>query len=163
MKLIHDKPLKDSSGKLLTIGLFKETAQRGQNMEPPFSLAEWKQVYLDCADPTEYRAAAALTGDWQHWQIVRNHHKLKHIFDFWKEELDMKLKSDAVMALIEASRQPGGTAAAKYLSEHGYDLSVRDKKSVGRPKKEEKLADVSDKIASKLENVLHLVAHKKAV
>jgi hypothetical protein len=162
-KLVHNKALLDSTGKPLIVGLFKETALKNKKDAAPFSLADWKKVYLECADPTEYRAAEALTGDWQHWLVVRNHRNLKHIFDFWKEELEMKLKSDAVMALIEASRQPGGTAAAKYLSEHGYELSVRDKKAVGRPKKEEVIADVPEKIANKLENVLHLVAHKKAM
>lgn len=157
--LIHDKPLRDSQNKILTVGLFKETIQTGNKSPAPFSLADWKKVYLELNDPTEYLPAMALTGDWQHWQAVRNHHKLKHIFDYWAEELEMKLKSEAVRALLAQSAQPGGTAAAKWLAEKGY--LQEEKKKVGRPKKEEPVADIPTNVANKLENVLHLVANKR--
>ena len=159
--MMHDKPLRDSQGKMLTIGLFKETAQPGNKMPAPFSLAELKNVYIEMSDPTEYLPAMALTGDWQHWQAIRNHHKLKHIFDFWAQELEMKLKSEAVRTMISQSMQPGGTAAAKWLAEKGYLQDVTNKKAVGRPKTEEKMADIPTNVANKLENVLHLVANRK--
>lgn len=159
--LIHDKPLFEPNGRLLTIGLFKETAQPLNKFPPPFSLAEWKKVYVESNDPTEYTAAMALVGDWTHWQTVRNHNKLKPIFDNWQDELQMKLKSEAIKTLINQSMQPGGTAAAKFLSDKGYLADITSKKSVGRPKKEEPIADVPASVANKLENVLHLVAKRK--
>jgi hypothetical protein len=159
--MMHDKPLKDRQGRPLTIGLFKETAQPSNKMEPPFSLAEWKTVYMESNDPTEYLPAMALTGDWLHWQAVRNHRQLKNIFDSWAIELEMKLKSEAVRTMIAQSMQPGGTAAAKWLAEKGYLQDVTNKKSVGRPKAEEKEANIPSTVANKLENVLHLVANRK--
>jgi hypothetical protein len=38
---------------------------------------------------------------------------------------------------------------------------VTNKKAVGRPKTEEKMADIPTNVANKLENVLHLVANRK--
>jgi hypothetical protein len=62
----------------------------------------------------------------------------KHIQE-WREELEVKIKSRAIQALITQSRTDKGTAAAKYLADMGWKGSSR-----GRPSKKEKQVYLED-------------------
>lgn len=125
----------DGGGKRVTVGLFKEFGRPDMKFKPWASLEDWKQVFLDCRDPTEYKAAMTLVGDWGHWQDIRNHPTIKPHVDRWHEELAVKLQSEAVVAMVGHAKQQGGTAAAKWLAERGWAVEG-SKKPVGRPKKE---------------------------
>jgi len=125
----------DGSGKRVILQLFKEFARVDVKFKPVYTLQEWKQVFLDMRDPTEYSAAMALLGDWEHWQEVRNHPLVKPHVDKWQDELEVKLRSEAIKQMKDHAKQPGGTAAAKWLADKGY-AQEGTKKAVGRPKKE---------------------------
>lgn len=125
----------DGSGKRVILQLFKEFARVDVKFKPIFTLQEWKEVFLELRDPTEYTAAMALLGDWDHWQEVRNHPIIKQHVDKWQEELEVKLRSEAIRQMKDHAKQPGGTAAAKWLADKGY-AQEGTKKAVGRPKKE---------------------------
>jgi hypothetical protein len=77
-----------------------------------------------------------LLGDWEHWLEVRNHVLIKPHVDKWQAELEVKLRSEAIQQMKSHAKQPGGTAAAKWLADKGY-AEEGVKKAVGRPKKEE--------------------------
>ena len=126
----------DGSGKRVILQLFKEFARVDVKFKPIFTLQEWKEVFLELRDPTEYTVAMALLGDWDHWQEVRNHPIIKQHVDKWQEELAVKLRSEAIKQMKDHAKQPGGTSAAKWLAEKGY-AEEGTKKAVGRPKKEE--------------------------
>lgn len=126
----------DAVGRRVLKGLFHDAPGIRPNVlkfKSTFYLHEWKKVYMEIADPTEYKAAMELVGNWAHWQEIRNQAELKPIFDEWAEELRVKLHSEAINAMIQHSMEKGGTAAAKWLAEGG----AAGKKKVGRPKKEE--------------------------
>jgi hypothetical protein len=127
--------------------LFKEFARPDVKFKPVYTLQEWKDVFLDCRDPSEYQPAQMLLGDWEHWLEVRNHVLIKPHVDKWQAELEVKLRSEAIQQMKSHAKQPGGTAAAKWLADKGYtDGSV--KKPVGRPKKEEvEVAPIPSRIA----------------
>lgn len=85
---------------------------------------------MECEDPTEYKAAQTLFGSWEFWQSLKETSWFPAILAEWHEELDSKLSSRALEQLIELSKGPTGTQAAKYLADKNYRGAKR-----GRPKK----------------------------
>jgi hypothetical protein len=144
---IKDKVV-DSYGRRVVLSLFSEFS-RG-DYTPLWSLRkDWKQVYVDIADPTEYETAMCLIGNWEHYSLIRNHPKIKPIMDEWAEEVSIKLKSAAFRKLEKLSTTPNGTAAAKYLSEgHFYGKGKKEKQWNGEKQKE-----VSDRINEDMERL----------
>ena len=132
----------DSTGKKLTAGLFEELADPATAAKPVFKLSDWRKTYVEIADPTDYQAAMVLIGNWEHWLALMKCPGFVEELEKWKEEVDTKLKSEAVSELIKQSKTDKGTAAARWLAEHGYV----DKKR-GRPaKKKEEAGDDSKRL-----------------
>lgn len=136
--MVDKTKFKDASGKRVILGLFKEFARSDVKFKPVYTLDDWKDVFLDCRDPSEYRPAMELLGDWEHWQEVRNHPMIKQHVDKWQAELEVKLRSEAIAQMKFHAKQAGGTAAAKWLADKGY-ASADTKRSVGRPIKEKEV------------------------
>jgi hypothetical protein len=151
----------DGSGKRVILGLFKEFARCDVKFKPVFTLQQVKDVFLDCRDPSEYSVAMTLLGDWEHWQEVRNHPLIKRHVDKWQEELAVKLRSEAIMQMKQHAKQPGGTAAAKWLAEKGY-MGDEVKRSPGRPKEiKEPVAAPTGRIAGDMARLGIVVGGKK--
>lgn len=100
---------------------------------------DWHDIYVSLRDPSEYQPAMQLAGSWDKWKRVRNSVRYKETIDSWAEEVEALLASEAIEAMKAHAQQPGGTAAAKWLAEKLY----KEKKAVGRPKKEKDEEDVS--------------------
>jgi hypothetical protein len=137
----------DPQNRPLITGLFKET--KSQHVDPKyavFSLEDWRKVYVECRDVTEYKPAMALVGDWKHWSLLRNNEKLKPYFDAWQEEVETQLKMEAIELLKEHAKAQGGTAAAKWLAEGQYkSMKIKEpKKPVGRPVQDEEDTSAQD-------------------
>lgn len=126
----------DGSGKRVILQLFKEFARPDVKYRPVYTLREWKDVFMECRDPSEYAPAMELLGCWDHWQDVRNHVLIKPHVEKWQAELEIKLRSEAIAQMKIHAKQPGGTAAAKWLADKGY-AQEGVKKALGRPKKDE--------------------------
>ena len=93
-----------------------------------------KKLYIGMEDPTEYQFATTHLLNWQHWVKLNGNEYLAVHFRQWREELELKLRSQAVRAIMDQSAsESGGFQAAKWLADRGWD-----KKGVGRPSKEEK-------------------------
>ena len=82
----------DGSGKRVILQLFKEFARPDVKFKPVYTLQEWKDVFLDCRDPSEYQPAQMLLGDWEHWLEVRNHLLIKPHIDKWQVELEVEVQ-----------------------------------------------------------------------
>ncbi len=130
---------RDKMGRKMSIGLFKETSVQADIIEPAFSLEDWHKVYIECHDPSEYKPAMALVGNWEHWLFIRNNVTIKPIMDLWADELDALLKSEALENLQALAASPSGASAAKWLAEQQY----KEKKPIGRPKKEKEEVPLS--------------------
>lgn len=151
----------DGSGKRVVLQLFKEFARVDVKFKPVYTLQEWKEVFLECRDPSEYSVAMTLLGDWEHWLEVRNHPVIKPHIDKWHSELEVKLRSEAIAQMKAHAKQPGGTAAAKWLADKGY-ATEGVKKPVGRPKKEEEVPTPSlGRIAGDMARLGIVVGGKK--
>jgi hypothetical protein len=126
--------MKDSTGRYLTRALFVELAdpELMEKYPPKFTLEEAREIYLECEDPTEYEAAKVLLGSWDHWQaLLKNPTVLIHI-QKWREELEIRLRSQAVKNIQFLALGEKGFAAAKWLAERGWEP-----KKAGRPTKKE--------------------------
>ena len=107
-----------------------------------------KRLYLEHEDPTEYSFAAKYLLGWQQWKkICGNKQLLVHI-DEWREELELKIRSQAVRDVIDMSAESGSFQAAKWLADKGYD-----KRPAGRPSKKEALKEsrIKEKLNSEFE------------
>ncbi len=129
----------DSTGKLCTTGLFEETKYPSVKMKSPFKLSDWHKVYMAHSDVTEYGPAMELLGNWGHWMALRKNQTLGKIFDEWKLEVEIKIRSENVAVLMSHAKSPGGTAAAKWLAEAGFnprDLRLRKSREMEEKIKE---------------------------
>ena len=123
--------LLDSTGRRLTSGLFDELANPDSAIKPLFKLSEWRDAYIAIADPTDYKAALHLIGDWEHWQYLMGQCQAFVVeVKKWREEVAVKLASEAIVNLREQAKKPTGIGAAKWLAERGFQG-----KTIGRPKK----------------------------
>lgn len=131
----------DVMGRPLTQGLFLEI---GYGEAAVYSLKEidhihngkvypsLKRLYLLENDPTEYQFATKYLLGWKHWQRLLENKVLNNHFREWREELEVKLRSEAIIRTVEASKS-GTYAATKYLADRGWDV-----RAAGRPTAEEK-------------------------
>jgi len=109
--------------------LFKQYNPAGKE-----DLDEWRERFVQIADPTEYKAALDLVGSWGEWQRFKKEWKgfRDVILIDWLAEVEIKLRSDAISNMCEQALDPKGTAAAKWIAEGKY----RPRK-VGAPSKAE--------------------------
>jgi hypothetical protein len=126
-------------GVWLTKALFWE--ERHPDYTPSFTLRDedrtengvtypsLKRIYLEYSDPTEYSFAIEVIGSWDHWQTLAKSFVFRPYIQKWRDELEVKLRSEALRAMRETAKHEGskGTTAAKYLAEKGWE------KKAGRP------------------------------
>lgn len=130
----------DSMGKMRTQSLFLEL---GYGDEACFTLKDedyqyngknytsLKRLYLETQDPTEYKFATEHLLGWKHWQrMVENKVIRKHI-DEWRDELEIKLRCEAINNAIAEARK-GHFQAAKWVADRGWAT-----RGAGRPTKAE--------------------------
>lgn len=153
--------LVDKMGRYLTQGLFYET--RSEGYSPLFTLKDYdyqvgsvtyislKRLYLEIADPTEYKFATEVFGNWNQWLAITNSGMLMEYITKWREELEIKLASLAINAMINTAITEGskGTAAAKYVAERGWSqLSNKTKKE------DKRIKQIEDSISASVKDDL---------
>jgi hypothetical protein len=130
----------DSTGRPITQSLFLEIGYaefskytlKDQDYEYNGQIyPSLKRLYLEAEDPTEYEFANQHLLGWKHWQrLCENKQVRKHI-DEWREELEYKLRSQAVRKMMNAA-SGGNYQAAKWLVDRGWAT-----RGAGRPSKAE--------------------------
>lgn len=136
--MINREQLLDKAGRPLTQSLFLEV---GYTEEAIFTLKEvdytyngkvypsMKRLYMEMADPTEYEFATTYLLGWKHWiRICENKLLRKHI-DEWRDELEVKLRSRAVMQVMKQA-EIGSFQSSKWLADRGWGT-----RGAGRPTK----------------------------
>lgn len=91
-----------------------------------------RRLYLEHEDPLEYSFANEHLLGWDHWLRLCENKLIRKEIDKWRDELEVKLKSNAIKTMIDVANVDGSFQALKYLAESGW----RGKK-VGRPSKED--------------------------
>lgn len=143
----------DSMGKMRTQSLFLEL---GYNDEACFTLKEedhvyegrtypsLKRLYLESNDPTEYKFATEHLLGWKHWQRMCENKVIRKHIDEWREELEVKLRCQAIGDAIVLARS-GQFQAAKWVADRGWAT-----RAAGRPSKEE--IERSKRIAERIDD-----------
>ncbi|ADX87703.1 conserved hypothetical protein [Vibrio phage ICP2] len=152
------KEFKDSMGRWITQGLFLEkgykpssiyTIQDEDRMYKGEKYLSIKRLFIEkyIEDPTEMKFARECLGGWQHWKKIKANQELYAMYEEWKEEAEIQVRSIGVRSAMEMARDGKSFAAAKWLAEAGYD-----KRGAGRPSKEEIVRET--RIASRVKDEL---------
>ena len=104
---------------------------------PVFSLNDPKPGLICCrtsfvhlGDPTGYKWAMLYLKDWEHWKKLVKCKWFAEALEGWRDELEIKIQSEAIEAIREASRgeDAKALAAARYLANREWKKTPR-----GRP------------------------------
>ena len=96
------------------------------------------RLYMEIADPTEYRFATECFEGWEHWQQIANAEWMKPYIDSWRQELEIKLRSEALVRLEKTAQDAddkNSFQANKVLLAGGWKTPEESKR--GRPSKDE--------------------------
>ena len=161
----EESVFKDAMGRWRTQSLFIETSYSKdyltEGYTPLFSLKDYdhqgkpslKRLYLETADPTEYRFAVSHLGGWAHWLTLCELKWFQPYVDEWRMELEVKLRSDALIRVIEDSHSDSrsSTQSAKYLADGGY----KEKAKRGRPTKQDQAREkaIKDRLSKDAERI----------
>lgn len=141
--MIDKQKLTDTLGRPLTQSLFLEM---GYSEYAVYTLKEYdypykgkhypslKKLFLAEEDPTEYSFATKHLLGWNHWKRLCENKQLAKHFEEWREELELKIRSQAVRDMMNlCASESGNFSAAKFLADRGWD-----KRAAGRPSKKER-------------------------
>ena len=98
-----------------------------------------KKIFLECADPTEYKFATNCFANWKAWKLLAAQsvkfnvsREWTDLVDEWREELEIMLRSQGLQDIIGRAGTEKGYQAEKYLADKGW---VEQRK--GRPSKQD--------------------------
>jgi hypothetical protein len=152
---LNPELMRDAQGRYRTKSLFEEYSIEGY--PSIFSLKDYhrpgapsfKLLYVALGDPTEYDTALRLVGSWAHWQKLVECPWIQETLCQARDELTMKLKSEAVARITKDSKEAFSEAtrlaANKFLATEGYasgrtapaGAEADEAPKRGRPSKEE--------------------------
>jgi len=164
-KIKKENKFKNDAGAYILSGLFWETQVHARQdyciytfnnedieLEDGRVLKSITKAYMDIADPTEYEFAIKYFDSWGHWNMIANSAGCREWIEKLRNELTVKLRSDAIKRIISHSEDDKGFQAAKWLADKGWD------KKMGRPNKAQRKQqakedeDVHAAVAKDLEN-----------
>lgn len=94
------------------------------------------KLYMQEADPTEYRFANKYLEGVEHWERMCESGWFQPYVEQWRRELELKIKSESLARLLEKAKDKSGKdhyTVNKFLLEKGW----KEKSTKGRPSKEE--------------------------
>jgi hypothetical protein len=134
---------KDSVGRYFTQGLFWETCTPENKDRAIYTLKEQehhglpslKTLYLELStspEAGEYDFAIQCLDGWKHWSHLCSISWFKPILAEWREELEVKVRSQAIKQIAaQAKGKARSYQAAKFMAEKGWVSA----KEAGRPTK----------------------------
>lgn len=111
-----------------------------------------QQLYVAMVpnDPTEYEFAQTVFGSWEVWDKIRRAPQIAVYVKRWRNEVEIKVKSQAIQAIAEEMKTGGRSSfsAAKLLLDKGW--LDKDNASQAKKKLEAKEQQEQDKHALSL-------------
>ncbi len=94
------------------------------------------RLYLEMGDVLEYNFSKTYLGGWEHWQKLQQCTWFKPYLKRWREELELKIRSEALTRLATDATSSSRSSASsnRYLLDRGWAI---DKNEKGRPSKEQ--------------------------
>lgn len=106
-----------------------------------------KEVYMQIADPTEYQFAMAVFGSMRHWNEISDLVWTRDRVAEWRKELEIKLRSEAIMGIIDLVDDPETKETTKFQSLKWLAQSeFAEKETASTKKKKIKEAKVKDAV-----------------
>ncbi len=136
---------------------------REKGIEPIFSLQEFRKVFIEMEDPTEYRPAIFLVADWLVWRNFKRDWPLfRREVEQWKEEVDMKLRSKAIQSIITSAKE-GSVQASTYLANAKYITKKGRKTKEDKAKEDRIKATIQREMDSELSEVEEYLEKKNVI
>lgn len=140
---IKSKLLTDSLGRGRTMSLFKETIPSGSPFEPVYTLGDQpqeglpsaKRIYLKLEDPTEYKAAMKLVGDWEVWKRMTESEWFKPYIEKWRDELEVQLRAKYLKMIGDMAQSNNEAQAMKAIQFLYKEISGAGSKPGKAPKR----------------------------
>lgn len=161
---------KDVMGRYITQSLFFE------HNNSPLAVYTWKdadheyegktyyslrRLYLECNDPTEYVFATKYLWGWDHWQRLLENKLIREQVDKWRDELEVKLRAEAVRHIIEQGAD--SFTAAKWAADGNWNTKTTTRKTKAEIKREKDMRERAVKGYEDDSNrILHLIPKKEA-
>ena len=99
-----------------------------------------KKLYLETGDPTEYKFYTKWLGGKEHWEKCLESLNFKQMVDKWREELEIKIRSEAVVGIGEMAKK-GQYAACLFFAKGGWKVSPQTHTGGAPTKRERERAD----------------------
>ena len=99
-----------------------------------------KKLYLDESDPTEYQFYTKWLGGKDHWEACQEILVFSQMIKKWREELEIKLRSEAVVGLGEMAKA-GMYAANLFFAKGGWKVAPTTHTGGAATKRERERAD----------------------
>lgn len=155
MDIMDSNNLKDTTGRWLTQALFLEKSYGSKVASPLYTMKDqdynglpsFTRLFLEIGDPTCWRQANELLGGWDHWKALMSSEWFREYAETLLEKLDVKLRSEAVLAM-ELLKSKGDFRAAQFFAKEDYKP-----KRAGRPSKAQveaearKQAEIESRVA----------------
>lgn len=140
-----ESPWKNSNGVWRTHSLFAEKVDGALREKAVYTLKaeDWKgypslkRLYIELGDVTGYLLSQQYLGGLEHLEALLDTSWFEEAFSGWRRELEMKLRAEALVALIKMAKDPSHRSSVelqKFLLNKGWVLP-EEKAKGGRPKK----------------------------
>lgn len=108
------------------------------------------KLYMQEEDLTEYDFAKKHLDSWAHWQLLQSKDWFQEYILRWRTELELKLRSEAMKAIIDEARVGGRNSydAKKYILAKGWIDKTAEPSRRGRPSKAEMEARMKETMLS---------------
>lgn len=143
---IEKSKLKDTQGRPLTQGLFLEVGYNTKYAVYTLKDDDYeydgkiypslKRLFLEMEDVVEYDFATKYLLGWNHWKRIQANKIFSQHIEEWREELELKLRSQAVRDILDMTADEKSFQAAKWIADKGWE-----KLQKGRPRTAEKLKE----------------------
>ena len=82
---------------------------------------DWKAVFIETMDPTEYEGALALGFSWTQWKHFKKiAPKFNSMVVEWVDEIEVRARSKGIKQMINRASTDNSAAAARYIADGSW-------------------------------------------
>lgn len=142
--MTEKNPFRSTSGNRYLQGLFYEMVNADKATvvytlkdQDHLGFASLYRLYMETADPLEYRFALKHLDGWEHWTMLCDCSWFKPYVERWRKELELKIRSEALVRVIDDAKSGSRSSAAsnRLVLEKGWAVTADEKNTKGRPSK----------------------------
>lgn len=116
------------------------TLKREDHLYDGITYPSLYRLYMETDDPTEWQFANRYFHGFEHWERICECTWFKEHIAQWRKELELKLKSEALVRIKAAAKTNGSKdtlSANRFLIDKGWEPKEGQQAKRGRPTKED--------------------------